>query len=130
MTRRERQRSKQSHKINEIANSTSIIGTPTCDLTNYYAALADTTATYNYLETEATEHCIDIWQTFGPNVKVANGNIISPNKQGILKMSKELSQEAHHSSIFNDLSTGLLISIGKLCDDDCIALFSKYNQVF
>ena len=29
--------------------------------------------------------------------------------------------------MFNDLATGLFLSKGKLCDEDCIALFSKYN---
>jgi hypothetical protein len=29
--------------------------------------------------------------------------------------------------IFKDLKSGSLISIGQLCDDDCIALFTKYN---
>ena len=104
-----------------------IVSLPTCDLTNYYAVLADTAATHNYLEEKGIEYCTNIQHAFGPNVKVANGNIISPNKQGILKISKELSNEAQHSFIFNDLKTGSLISIGQLCDDDCIALFSKYN---
>ena len=29
--------------------------------------------------------------------------------------------------VFGDLKTGSLISIGQLCDDDCIALFSIFN---
>ena len=29
--------------------------------------------------------------------------------------------------VFDDLKTGSLISIGKLCDDDCITLFSTFN---
>ena len=116
----------RDYKI-KIVNSTSIVSPPTCTSTNYYAALADTAATHNYLEEKATEHCTNIQQAFGPNVKVANGNIISPTKQGILKISKELSNEAQHSFIFDELKTGSLISIGQLCDDDCIALFSKYH---
>jgi hypothetical protein len=37
-----------------------------------------------------------------------------------------LSKKAQIGHIFDDL-TGSLISIGQLCDDDCIALFSKYH---
>ena len=61
-------------------NSTSIVSQSTCNLTNYYAALADTTATHNYLETRAIEHCTNIQQVFGTNIKVTTDNIISPNE--------------------------------------------------
>jgi hypothetical protein len=29
--------------------------------------------------------------------------------------------------VLNDLKTGTLISLAQLCDDDCIAIFTKYD---
>ena len=42
-------------------------------------------------------------------------------------MAPELNNKAQHAYMFDDLKTGSLISIGQLCDDDCIAIFSRYN---
>ena len=61
------------------------------------------------------------------NVKEANSNILTPKQQGTTKLAPQLSKTAQHSFIFDDLVTGSLISIGQLCDDNCIALFSKHN---
>jgi hypothetical protein len=42
-------------------------------------------------------------------------------------LSSKLSTTASTGHVLNGLSTGSLISIGKLCDDDCAAIFSKFN---
>ena len=42
-------------------------------------------------------------------------------------LSSHLSPTASTGHVLDGLSTGSLISIGKLCDDDCAALFSKYH---
>jgi hypothetical protein len=42
-------------------------------------------------------------------------------------LSPELSTSATVGHIFDNLKSGSLISIGQLCDDDCVALFTKYN---
>ena len=94
---------------------------------NYYAALVDTAATHNYLEDEVTKFCDKLKPAYGPSVKVANGNIITPTQHGTLRLSENLSKEARHSYVVDKLKTGSLISIRKLCDDDCIAIFSRYN---
>ena len=86
---------------------------------NYYAALTDTAAMHNYLEHEAAKFCEELKPAYGPSVKVVNGNIIMPIQQCTLRLSKNLLKEARHSYIINKLKTGPLISIGKLCDEDC-----------
>lgn len=51
--------------------------------------------------------------------------------EAILLLAPQLSKEATKAHILHNLKTGSLISVGKLCDNDCIALFSKYNvQIF
>ena len=42
-------------------------------------------------------------------------------------LSPKLSAKAQEGHVLDGLTTGSLVSIGKLCDDDCIALFTKYN---
>ena len=74
----------------------------------------------------AIPYCNTPVPAFGPQVKVANGNIIIPIAQTETNLAKELLKNAQHAYMFNDLATGSLISIGKLYDDNCFALFSKY----
>ena len=53
--------------------------------------------------------------------------MITPTSQAKIHLSSDLTDKAQHVFLFNDLATGSLLSIGQLCDDDCIALFSKYH---
>ena len=90
-------------------------------------ALADTITSHNYLDEIAIPYCSTMVPEFGPQVKVANGNIIILVAQTEMHISKELSKQAQHAYIFDDLATGLLISTGQVFDDDCLVLFSKYS---
>ena len=66
-------------------------------------------------------------QTNGPCVTVADGRIIVPTKKALLPLPIEFTRNAKIAYSFNNLQSGTLISIGQLCDDDCIAIFSKYD---
>jgi hypothetical protein len=44
-----------------------------------------------------------------------------------IPLALPLSKQAQQGHVLDGLKTGSLISIGKLCDDDCIAIFSKFN---
>ena len=46
---------------------------------------------------------------------------------GQLPLSPHLSTTAQTALVLNDLKTGTLISLAQLCDDDCTALFTRYN---
>jgi hypothetical protein len=90
--------------------------------------LPDTAATAHYLDASAEPHCTTVTPTSsGPLVTVANGDTIRPTKCATLHLSSQLSQKAQTAHVFDDLHSGSLLSIGQLCDDDCIALFTKYN---
>ena len=60
-------------------------------------------------------------------MRVANGDNIETSKRAFVPLAKELSTKAKTGHIFDDLKSGSLISIGQLCDDECIALFTKYG---
>ena len=92
-----------------------------------YTALIDSAATHHYLESKALPHCKNIRAAQGPKVTVANGGTISPVSQASLPIATSLSQAAQHAFVFDDLKTGSFISVGQLCDDDCIDIFSHYD---
>ena len=58
---------------------------------------------------------------------MADSNVMSPTKKAILPFASTFTRNAKIAYSFNNLKSGSLISIGQLCDDDCIAIFSKYN---
>ena len=58
---------------------------------------------------------------------VADGHIIYPTKKAILPPSNKLTEKARVAFSFNNLKSSSLILIGKLCDENCIAIFSKYD---
>ena len=100
---------------------------PNTHLANH-TAIVDTGATGHYLDATAEQHCLDVQPTdTGPSVQVANGDNIETTKRATLQLSDSLSPQATTAHIFDDLKSGSLLSIGQLCDDDCIALFTKYN---
>ena len=63
----------------------------------------------------------------GPTVRVANGATITSTKQVTLQLSPLLSQHAQKGHILPNLRSGSLISIGQLCDDNCVAIFRKHH---
>jgi hypothetical protein len=71
-------------------------------------------------------HCINIEPTAeGLSVQVANSQNIEATKRATVPLAKELSSKAKVGHIFDGLKLGSLLSIGQLCDDNCVALFTK-----
>ena len=63
----------------------------------------------------------------GPSAVTASGGELTANTRINVPMASELSEVATQGHIMTSLQTGTLISIGQLCDNDCVAIFSKYN---
>jgi hypothetical protein len=63
----------------------------------------------------------------GPTVLSAYGAAMPITLRGQLPLSKKLSSTAQSDFVLDDLKTGTLILLAKLCDDDCIAIFNKYD---
>ena len=47
--------------------------------------------------------------------------------KGTLPLSPLLSSTAQSAFVLDDLRTGTLVSLAQLCDDDCIAIFDRYE---
>ena len=63
----------------------------------------------------------------GHSAVTSSGGELTATTRVNVTMASELSQVATQGHIINSLQTGTLISIGQLCDNDCVAIFSKYN---
>ena len=63
----------------------------------------------------------------GPIAKLPNNNTIQAKRQGLLPFSKHLSTAATSALVFPDLKNSSLLSIGQLCDDNCLAIFGKHD---
>ena len=57
----------------------------------------------------------------------ASGTVMPATQHGYFNLSTELSPAAQSAFVLDDLQTGTLISLAQLCDDDCIAIFTKYD---
>jgi tRNA splicing ligase len=62
-----------------------------------------------------------------PPFQVANGDTITTTKRAVVPLSTKLSTKATVGHIFEHLKSGSLISIGQLCNDNCVTLFTKYD---
>ena len=106
-----------------------------CYLTSYdnpknqhiYEVIPDTAATKHYIIPPDLNICDKVEETLGPKVEVADGRIISPTKKSILPLSNRLNEKSRVAFSFDNLKSASLISIGKLCYDDCIAILTKYG---
>ena len=63
----------------------------------------------------------------GPTVLSASGDVMPSTFKGVLPLSPLLSTQTQSAFVLDDLQTGTLVSLAQLCDDDCIAIFSKYD---
>ena len=61
------------------------------------------------------------------NVKVPNSSTMASTHQAQIPL-KNLSSQAKHAEIFPNLHSSL-ISIGQLCDDECIVAFDKHKVI-
>ena len=105
-----------------IRPGTYVIPTPTSTI----VAKADTGASQHYFrnqDTAALENLQPV--SFGPVVNLPDSTSIQAQKQGNVLLHPSLSHNATTSHVFNHLTNASLLSIGQLCDDDCIATFQK-----
>ena len=63
----------------------------------------------------------------GPHVLSASGDVMSSALCGILPLSPHLSTTAQSAFVLDDLRTGTLVSLAQLCDDDCVAIFTRFG---
>ena len=87
---------------------------------------ADTGASSNYI-TKQDGHILEevVEVKNGPIVKLPNNAQIQADKKGLLPLASILSEKSRTAHVFKGLTNASLISIGRLCDDGCVAVFDK-----
>ena len=63
--------------------------------------------------------------THGPQVLLQNGADLRIVQTGNIPIHHSLSSDAQKAHILKGLRNSSLLSIGQLCDDDCVAIFTK-----
>ena len=88
-------------------------------------AKGDSAASSNYWRPQ-DKHVLDnIEQCTGPFVQLPNNEMIASNERGQIPLSNNLSKDAKNAQILPKLASSSLISLGQLCDDDCIIILHR-----
>ena len=98
------------------------------ETTNPYEALLDIVSSHIYVNEEAIPHFSNPIPVLGIDVKAPNGNIITLIPQATIHLAPQFSVKTQHVYIFNDLITGFLMSIGKICNNGYIAFFKISSE--
>ena len=92
---------------------------------NIQIAKADSGASDHYWMS-SQKHCMEkIQSTDGPPIQLPNQEFISATEEGQLPLPSNLSTSARTAKILPNLRSSNLISVGKLCDNDCNVFFNK-----
>ena len=104
-----------------MLNSTSVDNTNDCILK------ADSGASDHYIKSDHMTYLkkvTNLHNTTTP-INLPNNTILHPSHKGELPFAPQLSNESKIAKIVPGLTNASLFSIGKACDDGCIAMFSK-----
>ena len=113
-------------KTNFINNINPTVLTVIPPNNNQVTCKADTGATRTYFRPEDAHILDDVEPVLnGPRVNLPNSQIIQANLRGKVPQLKRLGNDASEAHVFEHLKNALLVSIGQLCDQDCIAVFDK-----
>ena len=89
----------------------------------------DTSTSKYFLQTKTKPTCTKVTplKSTVASATAADGGKMTATHKVKIPLAKELSTQAQTRFILNNLLIGSLVSIGQLCDDDYIALFTKCN---
>jgi hypothetical protein len=62
---------------------------------------------------------------FGPTVVLPDSTHIQATHSGLLPFHRSLSDKAKTAHVLDGITNASLISVGQLCDDDCIVVLDK-----
>ena len=86
---------------------------------------ADSGATGNYIRDIDKNILQNLHTTPGPRVQLPDASTIQSQQTGYLPIPG-LSQTTTTAHVFKDLQSSSLLSVGKLCDDNCQVVFDKH----
>ena len=97
---------------------------------NIVYAKGDSGSTSHYLTIDNTRACLNDIQPYrGPTVVLPDAETISSTLKGQLSLSTKLSKTAQAAWVLPALKSPSLISLGKLCDNNCIVILDKTKLI-
>ena len=88
-------------------------------------AKADSGASNNYWHQQDAAFLENITHNSSINTLLPNAQSITSKKQGQLTLHPSLSTQSQQAIVLPQLKSASLISLGQLCDDQCIVLLNK-----
>ena len=116
---------KNGEKPNMILNVANTVVSQTPLDSSIVWAKGDSAASSNYWRPQDKHVLTDIETCQGPYVQLPNNEMIASNERGQIPLSNTLSKNAKNAQILPKLASSSLISLGQLCDDDCIIMLHK-----
>lgn len=90
--------------------------------------IVDTGVTSHYISITQTPLCSNVTPiATGSMVNTANKTPMQATHTALLPLTPTISHTARQEHVLDYFSTGFLISIWQLCDNDCVPIFTKYN---
>jgi hypothetical protein len=101
---------------------------PTIDSPLSPHVLLDSGATGTFLASADVQHLHHpLPISNGPHVLSASSDVMSFALYGILPLSPHLSTTAQSAFVLDGLRNQTLVSLAHLCDDDCVAIFTRFG---
>jgi hypothetical protein len=112
-----------SHNLNTVIE----LSPPSVDPPNQVViAKADSGASSHYFMPQDTTALTNLHPTpFGPTVTLPDSTTTQANQAGSLSLHPILSTTAQKAHVLEGITNSSLISLGQLCDDNCIAILDK-----
>ena len=91
-------------------------------------AKADSGALQHYFKTAnvaAVKNCTST--IVGPTVSLLDGTTMMATHKGNLELAPTLTKKETSVHVFSGIENSSLLSIGQLCDDDCVAVLNKHK---
>ena len=109
-------------KLSPVA-STSI---PTTHFTTNVNAKADSGASKHFFKAEHMKYLKNVIKLQNGSIaQLPNNTIVQATHKGLMNFHKDISEEASEVLIFPHVKNESLLSIGQLCDDGCMVIFTK-----
>ena len=92
---------------------------------NQFLLKADSGASQHYIRPQDCTMLQNMKDVSGPSVYLPDMTKITADRTGLLPIP-HLSSSARSAHVFPNLKSASLLSLGQLCDDDCLILLNKY----
>ena len=102
------------------------VGQPQC--LSHVIEKDDSGATSHYWRKTDTHTLLDVQATsHGATVQLPDSSTISVTAVGRLPLPASLTLSATNTHVFDDLHSAYFISLGKLCDNNCVSILDKHK---